>query len=181
MRCAGEAETVPVSGLDSEEFGLRGEEGVDRIIKQGARLRCDVHRAFEMFTVDELVQSWLAPLAEIEPHQGGKYELFWDLENRGHDGTIGCKVTAIEQDRFLSFEWKGPRQFRHFMNDADPLTHVVVFLVPCPDTAEPCTEVHLVHSGWRGSAEWEEARQWFDRAWRVALEQLEHLVNAGSP
>jgi hypothetical protein len=154
---------------------------VDRIIRQGARLRCDVHRAFEMFTVNELVQSWLAPLSEIEPHQGGKYELFWDPENRDQDSTIGCKVTAIEQDRFLCFEWKGPRQFRHFMNDADPLTHVVVFFVPSMDAAEPCTEVRLVHSGWRSAAEWEAARQWFDRTWRVALEQLEHRVNTGSP
>ena len=154
---------------------------MDRIIKQGARLRCDVHRAFEMFTVDELVQSWLAPLAEIEPRQGGKYELFWDLENRGHDSTIGCKVTAIEQDRFLCFEWKGPRQYRHFMNDADPLTHVVVFFVPSTEASEAVTEVFVIHSGWRSSGEWEEARQWFDRAWRVVLEQLEHRVHTGSP
>jgi uncharacterized protein YndB with AHSA1/START domain len=154
---------------------------VNRIIKQGARLRCDVHRAFEMFTVDELVQSWLAPLAETELHQGGKYQLFWDLENREHDSTIGCRVTAIEPDTLLCFEWKGPRQYRQFMNDADPLTHVVVFFVPCPDAVEACTEVRLVHSGWGSAGEWEEARQWFDRAWRVALEQLEHGVNTGSP
>jgi uncharacterized protein YndB with AHSA1/START domain len=154
---------------------------MDRIIRQGARLRCDVHRAFEMFTVSELVQSWFAPLAEIEPQQGGKYELFWDLENREDDSTIGCKVTAIEQDRLLCFEWKGPTQFRHFMNDADPLTHVAVFFASCPDTAQPCTEVRLVHSGWSSGPKWEEARQWFDRAWRVALEQLEHRVNTGSP
>jgi hypothetical protein len=90
-------------------------------------------------------------------------------------------VTAIEQDGLLCFEWKGPAQFRHFMNDADPLTHVVVFFVPCTDVAGPCTEVRLVHSGWRSSAEWEEARQWFDRSWNVALEQLEHRVNTGAP
>jgi hypothetical protein len=107
--------------------------------------------------------------------------LFWDLKNRDQDSTLGCKVTAIEQDRFLSFEWKGPTQFRHFMNDADPLTHVVVFFVPDEGAAGLCTDVRLLHTGWRRAAEWEEARQWFDRSWRVALEQLEHRVNAGSP
>jgi uncharacterized protein YndB with AHSA1/START domain len=150
---------------------------MDKIIYQRARLSCDVHRAFEMFTVNDLVESWLAPSVDVEPRAGGKYELFWDLENREQDSTIGCRVTAIEEDRFLSFEWKGPRQYSRFMNDADPLTHVVVFFVPQPERSVPSTEVHLVHSGWRASEEWEEARQWFDKAWRVAFEDLEHQIN----
>jgi len=155
----------------------RREEVVGGIIYQSAHLRCAVHRAFEMFTVNEQVQSWLAPSANIEAEEGGRYELFWDLEDREHDSTMGCGVTAIEKDRMLSFEWKGPRQFEHFMNDADPLTHVVVFFLPCCEGSAGPTEVHLVHSSWRSSPEWEEARQWFERAWRVALEGLEAQVN----
>jgi hypothetical protein len=137
-----------------------------------------VHRAFELFTVNEDVQSWLAPLADIEPREGGKYELFWDLENREENSTLGCKLTAIEGDRFLSFEWRGPTQYLHFMNDADPLTHVVVFLIPSSDGSMPRTEVHVVHTGWRSSPEWEEARQWFVKAWRVAFEELERQAYA---
>lgn len=130
-----------------------------------------------MFTVSQQVQSWLAPSANVEPEEGGSYELFWDLENREQDSTIGCRVTAIEEDRLLSFEWKGPRQFQHFMNDADPLTHVVVSFFPSSAGWAGPTEVHLVHSGWRGSPEWEEARRWFERAWSVALEELERQID----
>ena len=151
---------------------------MNRIIYHSVHLRCDVHRAFEMFTVANLVQSWLAPSADIEPHEGGRYELFWDLENREQNSTLGCKVTAIEVDRFLSFEWRGPTQFSHFMNDADPLTHVVVFFIPSSDGAVPRTEVHLVHTGWRSSPEWEEARQWFVKAWQVTFEELERQASA---
>jgi uncharacterized protein YndB with AHSA1/START domain len=149
---------------------------VDKIVYQRGRLSCDIRRAFEMFTVNHLVQSWLAPVAEVEAVEGGRYELFWDLEDRQQDSTIGCRVTAIEEDRFLSFEWKGPTQYSHFMNDADPLTHVVVFFCPQAEGSEPQTEAHLVHSGWRSSEEWEEARRWFERAWRVAFEELERQV-----
>ena len=39
---------------------------MDKIIHTSARLRCDARRAFEMFTVSECLQSWLAPLAEVE-------------------------------------------------------------------------------------------------------------------
>jgi uncharacterized protein YndB with AHSA1/START domain len=150
---------------------------MDRIIYQRALVRCDVHRAFEMLTVNDVVESWLAPSANVEPYEGGKYELFWDLENKEDNSTVGCKVTAIEEDRFLSFQWKGPAQYKHFMNDADPLTHVVVFFFPCADDSSARTEVHLIHSGWGNSDEWEEARQWFDRAWRNALLELEKQVN----
>jgi uncharacterized protein YndB with AHSA1/START domain len=150
---------------------------MNRIIHHSVLLRCDTHQAFEMFTVNELLQSWLTTLTEVEPLVGGKYELFWDPANKESNSTIGCKVTAIEPGKFLSFEWKGPEQFQHFMNDADPLTHVVVFLIPSGENSVPCTEVHLIHSGWGSSAEWEEARLWFERAWASAFGELRKEVN----
>ncbi len=143
-----------------------------KIIYRSVLLHCDVHRAFEMFTVNELLQSWLTMVADVEPVVGGKYELFWSPEDRENDSTIGCKVTAIEQGKFLSFEWKGPKQFQHFMNDADPLTHVVVFFIPSIEGSTLSTEVHLIHSGWGSSLEWEEARLWFERAWGDTFVEL---------
>ncbi len=150
---------------------------MDKIIRQTTRLFCNPHQAFEMFTANASLQSWLTELAEVEPVVGGKYELFWHPSDRENDSTIGCKVTAIEPDQFLAFEWKGPRHFKHFMNDADPLTHVVVFFVPCVEATTSCTDVHIIHSGWRSTSDWEEARQWFDKAWSAALEKLARLVN----
>ena len=50
---------------------------------------------------------------------------------------------AIAQGRFLCFEWKEPKQFKHFVNDVSPLTNVVVLFIP---TSEE-TEVHLLHIG----------------------------------
>jgi uncharacterized protein YndB with AHSA1/START domain len=146
---------------------------MDKIVHRSARLRCDAHRAFEMFTVNHLLESWLVNVAEVEPAAGGKYELFWEPDDRENNSTIGCRVTAIEADKFISFEWRSPKQYKHFANNADPLTHVVVFFVSDSES----TEVHLLHSGWRTTAEWEEARQWQDRAWGVAFKELERQVN----
>ena len=101
-----------------------------------------------------MLESWLTELANVEPMVGGKYELFWDPKDKENNSTIGCRVTAIEPDRFISFEWRSPKQFKQFANNADPLTHVVVFFIPDGDA----TDVHVVHSGWRSSPEWEEAR-----------------------
>ena len=146
---------------------------MDKIIHQSVQLHCDPHRAFEMFTVNQLLESWLVEAAEVEPVPGGKYELFWEPADRENNSTLGCKVTAVEADKFIAFEWRSPKQYKHFANNADPLTHAVVFFIPDPAG----TEVHLIHSGWRGSADWEEARQWQNRAWEIAFEKLEKQVN----
>jgi uncharacterized protein YndB with AHSA1/START domain len=150
---------------------------MNKVICLSARLHCTTSRAFEMFTFNTQLESWLTVIADVEPVLGGKYELFWNPANREINSTLGCKVIAIEPDKFLSFEWKGPPQFKHFMNNADPLTSVVVFFIPCNEVLTPCTDVYLIHSGWGSSAEWEEARQYFVRAWTHAFDELERQVN----
>ena len=131
-------------------------------------LKTDPHSAFRFFTEKKLLQNWLTAIADVEPVVGGKYELFWDPENTEDNSTIGCKITAIERDKLIAFEWKSPKQFKQFANSADPLTHVVISFIPIEDL----TEIHLVHSGWRNTPEWEEARIWQERAWKVAFNNL---------
>jgi hypothetical protein len=130
-----------------------------------------------MFTVGASLQSWLAPLAEVEACVGGKYELFWEPNDRENNSTTGCRIKALAKDQLLSFEWKGPVQFKQFMNDADPLTHVTVFFIPGSDGSSVWTDVHLIHTGWRSTDEWEAARQWFEVSWRGAFTELSSQVN----
>jgi uncharacterized protein YndB with AHSA1/START domain len=151
---------------------------MNRIIHQAVRLECEIRRVFEMFTVNENLEAWLTSAAEVEPVIGGKYELFWDPSDRDNNSTIGCKITAFEQDRLLSFEWKGPKHYSHFMNVADPLTHVVISFYPCEELSGQFTDVHLVHTGWGSSEDWEKARLWFDRAWKESFDRLKEQVDA---
>lgn len=163
-------------------YDQQKERVMDKILHHTVRLPCDRRRAFKMFTVNENLQSWLTAVADMEPVAGGKYELFWNPNDRENDSTIGCKITAIEPDRFLSFEWKGPKQYKDFMNNSDPLTHVVVWFADCGEgkSQAPCTEVHVVHTGWGGSPEWDEARLWFKKAWESSLETLRKTLIAES-
>lgn len=142
---------------------------MENVLHLSAHLHCAPRRAFEQFTDSRLIAAWLAPVAEVEPHLGGRYELFWDPADRENNSTLGCRITAIEPDQFVAFDWRSPKQFKHFANQADPLTHVVVFFIPRAGG----TDVHLIHSGWRATTEWEEARRWQDRAWHVAFAELE--------
>jgi hypothetical protein len=133
-----------------------------------------------LFKISNQLETWLikpfSPMghAEIEPVLGGKYELYWDPQNKENDSTIGCHITAFGFGGFLSFEWKGPTEFKFIMNNADPLTQVTVFFIPAEDST---THVHLIHSGWGSSPEWEAARTYFEKAWASAFEHLKLMGN----
>lgn len=144
----------------------------DRIVTASALLPVSRDVAFEYFTKDELIESWLTTAANVEAVEGGRYELFWEPGDRENNSTIGCRVTAVAPGQFIAFQWRSPRQYKEFANRSDPLTHVVVLFVP----EGAGTRVHLVHSGWRSDPDWEEARQWQERAWAGAFRQLERVV-----
>lgn len=147
---------------------------MDKVIYQSVLLRCDPQRAFEMFTVNEHLEKWLTVVADVEPRVGGRYELFWVPDDKENESTTGCKVLAIQPGKFLSFEWKGPKQFKHFMNDVRPLTNVAVSFIP----TEEGTEVYLLHTGWGDTPEWEKARQWFIAQWKATLSELKKYVRS---
>lgn len=146
---------------------------MSRIIHQQATIECNPEQAFEMFAGSTHVATWLGDRADIEPKVGGKYEVFWNYES-GTNGTRGCRITDLAPGQFIAFDWKGPGQFNNSMNVADPLTHVVVFFTPVSNDA---TEVHLIHSGWGSTPEWEEARRWFVEAWGLAFGHLAKYVS----
>ena len=150
---------------------------MQKIIQIEIELNCGISEAFEMFTVSKKLESWLPEKAEVEPKIRGKYELFWDPQNPDINSTIGCKITSFEKDKFLSFEWKGPEMFQSFMNFCDPLTHVVVVFSPSFDDPKKST-VFLFHSGWRDDPEWQEARDYFEKAWSGALANLKEKLSS---
>lgn len=152
---------------------------MSNIIHRAVRLRCDARAAFQKFTAADQLTRWLAEDAEVEPKAGGKYELFWDAQEREKNSTLGCRITAFEPDKLIAFDWKGPEQFRHFMNVARPPTHVTIFFLPLPEGAGKATEVHLIHTGWGDTPEWVEARQWFEKAWGGAFESLKNQIDEG--
>jgi hypothetical protein len=39
------------------------------------------------------------------------------------------------------------------------------------------TNVTLMHNGWRSAKEWQEAREYFAKAWQMALDKLRGIVN----
>ena len=146
---------------------------MNKIIHINLRLNIPASEAFDYFVNNDLLKKWLTVEAEVDPGPGGKYELFWAPDDRENDSTIGCIILVFQPPKLLVFEWKGARQFQHFMNE-NPLTTVSVFFTE----NEGGTEIGLLHTGWGTGEEWEEARLWFLSAWTGALKQLESITGA---
>lgn len=125
---------------------------------------------------DYFLNAKYAPEAEVEPKVGGKYETFWDPPEREDNSTIGCKITAIEENNLLAFEWKGTVNHKEFMNTIDPLTHVVIFFSEEIKDKIEFTKVYLIHTGWDSTKEWEEARIFFVKAWKNVLLAFEKYM-----
>ena len=145
---------------------------MDKIIEERALLSCKKEKAFEMFISNKNLENWLTTKAHIDPQVGGKYELFWEPNNPENDSTIGCKFLAFDKPNFLNFEWKGPKRYKHIMNNVRPLTNVTVVFTEQGNQ----TQVTLLHTGWREADNWEQARQYFIIGWKEAFSQLENYV-----
>ncbi|HEX9795904.1 MAG TPA: SRPBCC domain-containing protein [Anaerolineales bacterium] len=146
---------------------------MEPVILQTIEVHCSPQTAFDHFTQQDLLETFFCVEAEVEAVVGGKYELAWDPPNKPDSATIGCRITALAEPSLLAFDWKGPPQFEATMNVAEPLTHVVVSFYPL---AGDRTRVLIVHSGWRPGEEWQQARDYFDRAWQIVLEALESTI-----
>ena len=148
---------------------------MEKIILIKEELACNIKSAFSMFTENKFLEAWLTEKANVEPILGGKYELFWDPENPEDNSTIDCKITGLEKDKLVSFEWKGPKEYKHFMNSADPLTHVIVFFSQDFENLDKTT-IHFFHTGWRSDSDWQKARDYFQIAWIKAIKSLKEKI-----
>lgn len=150
---------------------------MDKIIIQTALLNCSTDKAFEMFTENKMLESWLTTKADVEMKVGGKYELFWtpDDPDPTNNSTYGCKVLALDQPYFFNIEWAGNAEQKEFMNKVRPLTNVTFLFTKYESNK---TKVTLIHTGWRQDEKWEAARQYFIKAWSGAFKQLEKIANS---
>ena len=113
---------------------------MQKIIYLTSEVKGSKEEAFDYF-----LNAKYAPEAIIETKVGGKYETYWNPPEREDNSTIGCKITALEKNKLLAFEWKGPVNFKEFMNTCDPLTHVTIFFSEVKKESEKFTKVNLLH------------------------------------
>ena len=140
-------------------------------IEKSMRLNCSPAEAFRLLVDNERLAYWtFSDRANVEPRVGGSYEIFWGTQG-DVDSTEGCKILALEENRSLKVQWKGPTQRFDFafMNAEGSLTTVNVSL----SAIDGGTELHLQHEGFQDGEDWDTARAFLSEAWDGWLAELQ--------
>ena len=147
----------------------------DRVIRGKVVVDAGTDAVWEAWTTEAGLKSFFAPDCNLDLRVGGAFELLFDLDARpGQRGSEGTTLLAIQPKVILSFTWNAPP---HLPNVREHFTHVVVRF----RQASPVrTEVAVTHDGWGDGNEWDEAYDYFTRAWNdVVLPRLAYRLSAG--
>ena len=131
-------------------------------LKYELLLQTSPAQVYRAFTNATNLREWLCDGATVDPKPGGRLVVWWN------DGYVGAgQFLELVPDQRIAFTWKGR---------PDPAeTQVLVVLTP----HKRGTSLTLVHSGLGESADWENSRTEFKRAWESSLENLQSVLETG--
>lgn len=132
-------------------------------------------QVWDAWTTSEGAETFFAPICKIDPRPGGSYEMYFDLEAEpGKKGAEGMILMALQPEQMLSFTWNAPP---HLSEVRGQMTHVTVRLEQIEGSK---TRVVLRHDGWGNGGQWDQAYEYFERAWkRVVLPRLQVRFETG--
>jgi uncharacterized protein YndB with AHSA1/START domain len=150
-------------------------DDANRVIRSEVAVEAGLDEAWDAWTTEEGIRSFFAPACNIDIRVGGPYEIFFDPDAEpGKRGADGVTIMAIEPKRMLAFTWNAPL---HLPNVRKQWTHVVIRLRPIDDGH---TLVAIYHDGWGEGEEWDQAFEYFVRAWNdLVLPRLVRRFSTG--
>ena len=151
-------------------------EKPDRVIRGEVIVEASLDEVWDAWTTPEGITSFFAPACSVELRVDGPYEILFDPgAEPGHRGAEGMRVLAFQPRKMLAFTWNAPP---HLPDVREHLTNVVIRL---QELGERQTRVTLTHSGWGEGGQWNEAFEYFVRAWKeVVLPRLVHRFSVGA-
>ena len=133
------------------------------------------HEVWAAWTTEEGARTFFAPKCKIELKPGGAYEMYFNLNaTPGEQGGEGMMILAIQPESLLSFTWNAPPDLPDVRGQ---MTHVVISL---EEISPKETMVYLTHDGWGEGVEWDQAFDYFIRAWgEIVLPRLKYRFEEG--
>ncbi len=160
------------TGGNAQDASKSGD--IRRVIQREIIFSGSLKDVWNVWTTTEGATTFFAPQAKIELSIGGAYELYFDVDKPyGMKGSEGCKVLSYVPYQMLSFSWNAPI---HLANVRKERTWVVIMF---EKQGEKATRLKLTHLGWKSGQEWEQAYQYFVKAWDDVLFKLEQRFKSG--
>ena len=148
---------------------------MEKQISYQISIPASLHEVWNAWTTEEGAITFFAPKCKIDLRPGGAYEMLFNLDAPpGEKGGEGMIILAIQPEKMLSFTWNSPPNLPTVRGE---MTHVVVYL---ESKGADETHVSLVHDGWGEGDEWDQAHDYFTRAWgEIVLPRLKYRFEEG--
>lgn len=144
----------------------------DRMIRKETVVKATLADVWRAWSSPEGAREFFAPKANIQLEVGGAYEIFFDPADE-RQSTKGLKLLSYIPLEMISFQWNAPPSMPEVRKSP---TWVVVQLRP---ESGGRVAVTLTHLGWKEGEQWDQAFQYFTRAWDIVLKNLEHRFSLG--
>jgi uncharacterized protein YndB with AHSA1/START domain len=146
----------------------------ERAIDKTIDVPATMDQAWDAWTTEAGITSFMAPAARIEPRPGGLFEIHFDpLAQAGDRGADDMRYLALQPKTMLSFTWNAPPSLPQARSQG---TAVIVRFEPLGDKQ---VRVSLHHVGWGDGGEWDQAYAYFDKAWGKVLGNLKTRFESG--
>ena len=147
----------------------------ERAIRGEVIVPAGLDEVWNAWTTEDGIRSFFAPDVRVRLEVGGPYEIYFDPQAEpGRRGAEGVRILALQPRTMLSFTWNAPP---HLPEVRGQWTHVIIHLEPLGPRR---TKVTLFHDGWGKGGQWEQAFDYFQRAWKqVVLPRLQYRFAVG--
>jgi uncharacterized protein YndB with AHSA1/START domain len=149
-------------------------QAAERSLDKEVIIKATPAQAWESWTTRAGITAFFAPDALIEARVGGAFQIYMDPgAEPGHKGADEMRFMALQPHKMLSFDWNAPP---HLPEVRRQRSFVIVRFEPV-DAQH--TRVRLHHTGWGEGGEWDQAFNYFDRAWGSVLGNLQQRYEVG--
>lgn len=150
---------------------------LDRNIYIETVVDAPVTEVWVTWTTKKGLESFLAPESYVDLRVDGTIDIFFFPEApEGHRGAEGMRILSVIPNKMFSFTWNSPPDLPEIRNQR---THVTLKFFPA-DPRNSRTKLVLIHDGWGDGEIWDQAYQYFIRAWRdEVLFRLHYRFNTG--
>ena len=146
----------------------------ERMLRAELVLKMPPNAVWDLWTTEAGLRSFFAPAATVDLKVDGLFEiLFSPNEPPGRRGAEGLRILAVEPLKRFAFTWNAPETMPSIRSQR---TIVEIRFEPVAEG----TRLTFIHSGWGTGADWDQAYDYFDKAWGgFVLPSLVHRVQHG--
>ena len=146
----------------------------ERAIDHEVIVPAKVDAVWQAWTTGDGIKTFFAPDANVDLRVDGPFEVFINpYATPGMKGADGMRIIGFQEQKMLSFTWNAPPSLPQARANRS------IVILRFEPVGENQTRVTLHHVGWGEGGEWDQAFEYFSKAWPNVLANLQKRFTSG--